>query len=95
MVKNKEFIEWIKSKASAQQWDAFHRVLGVSSKKMTRLANGTDKWTKGYIQKIADHFEVHWYEDIVVPFGVGAQDITIDDMRNMGGVQVSPLPRSA
>ncbi len=63
---------------SVHDWDKMPARLRCSPTKWARMVSGTDEWPAYAVFELAEALGVHWYHDLVVPFGIGATTITLD-----------------
>lgn len=90
--------QYLREVTSVAQWEKMPAVLNISSTKWSRLVGGTDEWPARVVFDLADALQVHWYHDLVVPFGVGATTITLDHAQkafNAEGMMLSVVDHIA
>jgi hypothetical protein len=68
----------LRERISAHDWGRMPELLNISPTKWTRMLTGTDEWPARCVFELADLAKLHWYHDMVRPFGVGATTITLD-----------------
>ncbi|MGH1435493.1 MAG: helix-turn-helix domain-containing protein [Lewinella sp.] len=57
--------------------------LDISNEQATRRLNGSSDFKAAELIKMARLFNKHWYYDIVRPFGVGKDEITLDQAEDL------------
>ena len=72
---------WVEDQMEANQVskEDLAVALDISNEKATRRLSGSSDFKAAELIKMARLFNKHWYYDIVRPFGIGADEITLKE----------------
>lgn len=76
---------WVEDQMEAQEVskDRLAEALGITNEQATRRLRGSTDFNADEIIKMAQLFNKHWYYDIVRPFGVCKDEITLDQAEGL------------
>ncbi len=76
---------WVEDQMEAQEVskERLAKALGITNEQATRRLRGSTDFNADEIIKMAQLFNKHWYYDIVRPFGVCKDEITLDQAEEL------------